>query len=156
MLSPFRPSQLTRMANNRGRTDLGEMAQTAAVEAINAVVGPRSESLFGSGPDEVQRAFAALATPAQFGALARQFFSRFAFKSLGYFLSKAAPLAIGEGKRFRTVAEQAQFTDVPAHPLPRGQRVRGPVRRRVVLLAQVPNRRRHHPRGDAGGSTPTR
>lgn len=100
-----------RMANNRGRTDLGEMAQTAAVEAITAVVGPRAQSLFGSGPDEVRGAFAALATPAQFGALARQFFSRFAFKCLDYFLSKAVPGETGEGKRFRTVAEQAKFTE---------------------------------------------
>ena len=100
-----------RMANNRGRTDLGEMAQTAAVEAVNAVAGPRSQSLFGSGPEDVRHAFAALATPARVGTLARQFFARFAFKSLGYFLSKAAPAAIGGGKRFRTVAEQAKFTE---------------------------------------------
>jgi hypothetical protein len=100
-----------RMANNRGRTDLGEMAQNAAVEAINAVAGPRAESLFGSGPDEVRRALAALATPRQFGALARQFFSRFSFKCLDYFLSKAVPGEVGEGKRFRTLAEQAKFTE---------------------------------------------
>lgn len=100
-----------RMANNRGRTDLGEMAQNAGVEAINAVVGPRSESLFGRGPDEVREAFAALATPKRIGELAHQFFARFAFKSLDYFLSKVVPDQTGEGRRFRTVGEQAQFTD---------------------------------------------
>jgi hypothetical protein len=100
-----------RMANNRGRTDLGEMAQTAAVEAINAIVETRAQSLFGSGAEEVREAFAALATTKQIGTLARQFFSRFAFKSLDYFLSKVVAGEIGEGKRFRTVDEQRKFTD---------------------------------------------
>ncbi len=101
----------TRMHNNRGRTDLGEMAQTAGAEAISAIVGPRAQSLFGSGPGEVRGALAALATPAQIGRLAHQFFARFAFKVLNYFLSKAAPGALGADGRFRTVAEHARFTD---------------------------------------------
>lgn len=100
-----------RMANNRGRTDLGEMAQNAAVEAIHAITGPRSESLFGRDPSAVRSALAALATPARFGELARQFFSRFAFKCLNYFLSKVTPNETGEGRRFRTVAEHAKFAD---------------------------------------------
>jgi hypothetical protein len=94
-----------------GRTDLGEMAQAAGVETINATVGPHSQTLWGSGPDDVRRSFAALATAKQFGAFARRFFARFMFKCLGYFLSKALPNHIGEGKRFGTVAEQARFTD---------------------------------------------
>ncbi|MBA4062989.1 MAG: hypothetical protein C0501_04640 [Isosphaera sp.] len=101
----------TALPDGRGRTDLGEMAQTAAVETVNATVGPRAASLWGAGPDEVRAAFAALATPAQFGALARRFFARFAFKYLNYFVSKALPRHVGEGERFRTVAEQSRFTD---------------------------------------------
>jgi hypothetical protein len=100
-----------RMANNRGRTDLGEMAQNAGAEAINAIAGPRAQSLFGSGTDEAREALAALATPHQIGTLARLFFSRFSFKCLDYFLSKAVPSEVGEGKRFRTLAEQTKFTD---------------------------------------------
>lgn len=100
-----------RLPNGSGRTDLGEMAQTAGVETINGAVGPRAQSLWGSGPDDVRRAFAALATAKQFGLFARQFFARFVFKCLNYFLSKALPNHIGEGKRFRTVAEQGRFTD---------------------------------------------
>lgn len=99
------------LPGGRGRTDLGEMAQNAAVETINAVVGTRATSLWGSGPDEVRAAFASVATPAQFGAFARQFFARFGFKCLNYFLSKALPDHVGEGRRFRTVAEQSRFTD---------------------------------------------
>jgi hypothetical protein len=100
-----------RMPDGKNRTDLGEMAQTAGVETINAVVGPRSQTLFGSGPDEVRRAFASLGTPKQFGTFAHQFFTRFAFKCLTYFLGRALPRHLGGGRRFRTVAEQAKFTD---------------------------------------------
>ena len=100
-----------RMPDGKGRTDLAEMAQTAAVETINAVVGPRAATLWGSGPEEVRAAFASLATAGQFGRFARQFFARFSFKTINYFLSKAVAEHIGEGRRFRTVAEQSRFTD---------------------------------------------
>jgi hypothetical protein len=100
-----------RMPNGSGRTDLAEMAHTAGVETINGTAGPRLQSLWGSGPEDVTRAFAALATVKQFGTFARRFFAKFTFKCLSYFLSKALPNHIGEGKRFRTVAEQARFTD---------------------------------------------
>ena len=100
-----------RLPGGRGRTDLGEMAQNAAVETITGVVGTKAGNLFGSGPAEVRAAFASLATVKQFGAFARHFFTRFSFKCLNYFLSKLLPDQTGEGKRFRTVAEQAGFTD---------------------------------------------
>ncbi len=99
------------LPGGKGRTDLGEMAQNAAVEAVNATVGPKAATLWGSGPDEVRAAFASLATEAQFGAFARRFFARFSFKCLSYFLSKALPGQTGEGKRFPTVAAQTRFTD---------------------------------------------
>jgi hypothetical protein len=98
-----------KMPNGAGRTDLGEMAQNAGVETINATLDPRTSSLWGSGPEDVRRAFAALATAAQFGTLARRFFGRFVFKCLSYMLSKTLPDHIGEGKRFRTVADQTRF-----------------------------------------------
>ena len=49
-----------RLANNRGRTDLGEMAQMAAAETITHVVGSRTRSFFGTTPDDVRQAFASL------------------------------------------------------------------------------------------------
>ncbi len=100
-----------RMPNGRGRTDVAEMAQTASVETIHGTIGPRTTSLFGAGPPEVQRAFAALGTAKQFGSFARPFFARFAFKILAYLLSKTLPLHVGEGRRFRTLAEHERFMD---------------------------------------------
>src|SRR5271168_689495 len=38
------------------RTDLGEMAQMAAIESLTAIVGPTLPLLFRSTPDDVQRA----------------------------------------------------------------------------------------------------
>ncbi|CEF48208.1 unnamed protein product [uncultured bacterium] len=99
-----------RMPNCKGRTDLGEMAQTAATETLTRVVGGRLNGLFGTGPQEVRAEFARLATPKQFGILARDFFAGFVNKCLGYHLSKALPEQVGEGKRFRTLAQHAEFT----------------------------------------------
>ena len=100
-----------KMPNYGKRTDLSEMAQSAGIETINSVIGTKSQSLFGSGPDEVRRAFSSLATAKQFGSFAWRFFSSFAYRFLSYFLGKALPSQIGDGKRFRTVADQVRFTD---------------------------------------------
>ena len=41
-----------------GRTDLGEMAQMGAAESLAADLGRRSQSLFGTTPEDVQHALA--------------------------------------------------------------------------------------------------
>jgi hypothetical protein len=98
------------MPNCRGRTDLGEMAQMAAAETLTEVIGGRLQSLFDTDPGDVRREFARLATSKQFGVFARDFFARFTGKTLDYFLSRALPEQVGEGERFRTLAQQAEFT----------------------------------------------
>ncbi len=98
-----------RLANNCGRTDLGEMAQMAAAESILAVVGERAHSLFGTSPEEVRADFARLGTVKQFGVFARQFFARLTYKCLDYFLSRVLANHVGEGQRFITLAQQTDF-----------------------------------------------
>jgi hypothetical protein len=98
------------MPNNRGRTDLGEMAQMAAAETLAATVGAESTSLYGASPDAVRQAFAGLATVNRFGLFARMFFARFTFKTLDYFLSRAAADHVGEGRRFTTLDTYAEFS----------------------------------------------
>lgn len=98
------------LKNNRRRTDLGELAQTAGAEAL-AAVGERANTLFGSSPAEVQAAFAAAGTPTRFGQFARRFFGRFVFKCLNYFLSKAIPDQTGGNEQFPTVAAMSRFAD---------------------------------------------
>jgi hypothetical protein len=92
-----------------GRTDLGEMAQMAAVESITALVGPSLPSLFGPTSEEVQRAIGRLASGDRFSGLAREFFARLTQRSLGYYLSRELNRHIGDGKRFATDTARARF-----------------------------------------------
>jgi hypothetical protein len=98
------------MPNNRGRSDLGEMAQMAAAETLASSVGSRADGLYGASAESVRTAFADLATVKQFGLFARGFFARFTFKTLDYFVSRAAADCVGEGRRFTTLANYAEFS----------------------------------------------
>lgn len=99
-----------KMPNNRGRTDLGEMAQMAAAETLTEVIGARTRSLFATTPDEVRQAFSTLATNKQFSIFAKDFFAGFTDKCLNYFLSRTLAQHVGEDQRFATLAQQAEFT----------------------------------------------
>jgi hypothetical protein len=94
-----------------GRTDLGEMAQMAAVESLTAVVAPNLPSLFTPQPVEVQRALGQVASGERFSLLARDFFSRLTQRSLGYFLSRELSNHIGTDQRFANDIERARFDD---------------------------------------------
>ncbi|WP_238602621.1 hypothetical protein [Fimbriiglobus ruber] len=97
-------------AQRAGRSELGEMAQMAAVETLTEVIGSRLNTLFGPSPEQVQAEVAKLRTNIQFGLFAKDFFARFVFKTLTFFLSRTLPDHVGEGRRFSTLAEQAAFT----------------------------------------------
>jgi hypothetical protein len=92
-----------------GRTDLGEMAQMAAVESLTATVAPALPSLFGPSPEEVQRAIGRLAGGDRFAALAREFFARLTQRTLDYYLSRELSRHIGAGERFRDDGARSQF-----------------------------------------------
>ena len=78
-----------------GRTDLGEMAQMGAAEALTAVLGQRTASLFGETAEDVQRELARLGTPNNFSGLARSFFARLTERYLTYFLSRELSNTLG-------------------------------------------------------------
>lgn len=99
-----------RLARSGGRTDLGEMAQMAAAETISKVIGPRTQSLFGTTAEDIQRAFSRLATNRQFSIFARDFFTRLTERCLDYFLSRAFAHHVGEQRRFTTLAQHAEFS----------------------------------------------
>lgn len=100
-----------KMPNNRGRTDLGEMAQMAAAETLTEVIGSRTKGLFGTTPEDVQHEFSKLATTKQFSTFAKDFFARFTTKCIDYFVSRALTQHVGDGQRFTTLAQQSAFTD---------------------------------------------
>jgi hypothetical protein len=109
LLGAFTDAVDARLFNNRGRTDLGETAQAAGVEALAHVLGGQVGSLFEATTEQVRQALGQLCTARNFGALARRFFSRLTFKALDYFLSRALAEQVGEGRRFTTLAQQAEF-----------------------------------------------
>ena len=94
-----------------GRTDLGEMAQMAAVESLTAAVAPALPSLFGPEPEEVQRAIGRYASGDRFAVLAREFFARLTQRSLDYYLSRELSNHIGAGERFRDDTDRALFDE---------------------------------------------
>ena len=94
---------------SEGRTDLGEMAQMAAVESLTATVGPTLPSLFAATPEEVQRALGRFSSGDRFSALAREFFARLTRRSLDYYLSRELSNHIGARGRFQNDVARAQF-----------------------------------------------
>ncbi len=110
LIGAFSDAIDSRLANNGGRTDLGEMAQMAACETMSKVIGIRIQSLFGSTPEDVKNAFAKLVINKHFSIFARDFFSRLTTKLLDYFVSRTLSDHVGEGLRFRTLAQQGEFT----------------------------------------------
>jgi hypothetical protein len=92
-----------------GRTDLGEMAQMAAVESLTATVAPTLPSLFEPNPEEVQRAIGRFAGGDRFSALAREFFARLTQRTLDYYLSRELSNHTGAGERFGDDSARSQF-----------------------------------------------
>lgn len=99
-----------RLASIGGRTDLGEMAEMAAAETLSRIIGERTQSLFGTTADDVKRELQRLATNRQFSGFTRAFFARLTERYLDYFLSRSLTLHVGEGKRFASLAQQAEFS----------------------------------------------
>ncbi|MFA6148643.1 MAG: hypothetical protein WC899_10595 [bacterium] len=97
-----------------GRTDLGEMAQMAAAEALTALATTKTSSLFGTTPADVQQAFKSFSTTSQFSSLAREFFARLSNKYIGYFLSRTLPNYVGGNGRFANLDRHAEFNEALA------------------------------------------
>jgi len=98
-----------RVRDHGKRTDLGEMAQHAAAETLASLAGRELPSLFGPTASDVQHALAKLGTSSEFSIVARDFFSRLASRSLGYFLSRELSKHVGPNKRFTSVGDHSDF-----------------------------------------------
>lgn len=92
-----------------GRTDLGEMAQMAAVESLVAILAPRLPSLFDPTAAEVQRELGRFSSGQNFSVLAEEFFARLTQRVLHYYLSRELTNHVGQGKRFASDVERAEF-----------------------------------------------
>ena len=92
-----------------GRTDLGEMAQMAASEALAALGTPANASLFETTASDVQQTIKSFSTSKQFSTLAREFFTRLSRKYLTYFLSRELSNYVGGDGRFTNIDRHAEF-----------------------------------------------
>lgn len=98
------------LRQTKGRTDVGEMAQMAAAETITSLVGPETQSLFGTTSDDVKAAFRKFSTQKEFGTLGREFFAKLTKRYLGYFLSRELSKHVGgKNGRFANIEEHAEF-----------------------------------------------
>ncbi|SRR5713101_1159058 len=109
LVAAFSDAVDAHMRREGGRSDLGEMAQMAAAEALTAILSQRSRSLFGTTAADVQRELGALATPKQFGLLARHFFARLMRRYLSFFLSRELSNHVGGSRRFENVSAHSEF-----------------------------------------------
>lgn len=100
-----------RLDSKKTRTDISEMCQLAAVEALSERCIERSKTLFGTTPDTVRRAFRELSTEKNFALLARDFFSRFTYRYLSYFLSREVPKHVGPKGPLATIDEHSGFNE---------------------------------------------
>jgi hypothetical protein len=109
IVSGFTEAMDRRLTQRGGRTDIGEMAQLAAVESLGSLIGQRSQSLFGTTPAEVQAAVHDFSTKKGFSTLAHDFFSRFTQRFLTYHLGRELSSHVGANGRFADPAEHSEF-----------------------------------------------
>jgi hypothetical protein len=80
---------------SRRATDLSEMAQQSAGEALMSLAGTRTVNLFGGHSAEVRIAVRSLSTKKGFGQLGQRFFGRFVARFLNFYLSRATAARLG-------------------------------------------------------------
>jgi len=80
-------------------TDISEIAQQAAGEAVTKLAEPTATTLFGSGEAELQTAIRSLSTGKGFAGLGQAFFGRFMAHFMNFYLSRATASQIGVGIR---------------------------------------------------------
>lgn len=94
-----------------GRSDLGEIAQRALVRAVTERMQSKVNRLFGTGSEDIKEALTEFRKDKEFGSLSRSFFSNVTNESMDYFLSKTLNSQLGQGQRFTTMNEKAQFDE---------------------------------------------
>jgi hypothetical protein len=97
-------------SNPSRATDLSEIAQQAAGEAITSLAGTRTVSLFRGSGAELQNAVRSLSTKKGFGELGQRFFGRFVARFLNFYLSRVTAAALGSA-RLPDLGAIAEFND---------------------------------------------
>ena len=93
----------------RRPSDFGEMAGRALVAAMIEGVRGHEATFFPRAGKEVGAVFVKVGREKGFGEMARSFFGRLTGDCLDYFLSKTLGTKLGEGQRFATNNQLAEF-----------------------------------------------
>ena len=100
-----------RISATRQRSDFGKIAGGALISAVVNHLQTQASPLFGITRDEIGAVFKGMSRKQGFGELSQSFFSNLTSGSLDYFLSKNLATHLGEGLRFPTNNQKAQFDD---------------------------------------------
>ena len=98
-----------RISHQRQHSDIGEIAGKALISAVIGQLKGKLSTLLDPTPAEVAGVLKKTSQPEGFGEFARSFFSRMTSESLDYFLSKTLTTKLGEGQRFATNNQIAEF-----------------------------------------------
>jgi hypothetical protein len=99
----------SRVSDAAVQSDFPELAHNALVGAVVERMNDKFGGLFPPSADEIHRGLADMGRKGEFGKLARTFYSKLTNDSLDYFLSRTVGTQIGEGQRFATTNQVAQF-----------------------------------------------
>jgi hypothetical protein len=102
-------SAIERYVSRHGSSsDIGEIAQQSASEALVDLAEGNATTLFGSGGEHLRGAVRRLSTGAGFGRLGQVFFGRFLSRFLNCYLSRVTASAVG-GSRVRSADDVTTF-----------------------------------------------
>jgi len=94
-----------------GATDLSEMAQQAAGEALTSLLTAQTPSMFGEvDSNDLKNAVRALSTKRGFGQLGQRFFARFVARFLNFHLSRATAAGLG-APRLQNLGHIGEFNE---------------------------------------------
>jgi hypothetical protein len=94
-----------------GPTDISEMAQQSAGQALAELAGPNAVTLFGSGSAEAQDAVRKLSTKVGFARLGQRFFGCFTARFLNFYLSRITAGQVGR-RSLEHSGELSHFNEV--------------------------------------------
>lgn len=104
----------TYLGRERARTDISEMGQLSAVETLSEQCMKRSARLFGATPGDIHESIRELSTKKNFGLLTRDFFSRFTYRYLNYFISREVSKHVGPNGSFGDIDRHTDFKEALA------------------------------------------
>ena len=90
------------------QTDISEMAQQAAGEALTELANPRSTTLFGENEESVRAALRGFSTKNGFGQLGQKFFGLFMARFLNFYVSRITAAHMGNEK-LQQLGDLAEF-----------------------------------------------